>query len=105
MDENSPKSRLAATLLAAFLGIFGIHRLYLEKTVTAVVMLTMGVSGLLTFWYLEQGFGDERGFIPLIAVGIWAFVDFILAVSGKMRDKDGKLVKKWRNPQTQAPED
>jgi TM2 domain-containing membrane protein YozV len=105
MDENSPKSRLTTTLLAVFLGIFGIHQLYLEKTVTAVVMLTMGVSGLLTFWALERGFGDERGFIPLIAVGIWAFVDFILAVSGKIRDKDGKLVKKWRNRQIQTPED
>ena len=105
MDEYSPKSRLTTTLLAVFLGIFGIHRLYLEKTVTAVVMLTMGVSGLLTFWALEQGFGDERGFIPLIAVGIWAFVDFILAVSGKMKDKDGKSVKKWRNQKTHTPEE
>ena len=102
MDENSPKSRLTTTLLAAFLGIFGIHRLYLEKTVTAVVMLTMGVSGLLNFWALEQGFGDERGFIPLIAVGVWAFVDFIFAVIGKMRDRDGRLVKRWRNRETRA---
>jgi TM2 domain-containing membrane protein YozV len=44
MEEISSKSRLTTTLLAVFLGVFGIHRLYLEKTVTAVVMLTMGVS-------------------------------------------------------------
>ena len=105
MDENSPKSRLTVTLLAAFLGIFGIHRLYLEKTVTAVVMLTLGVSGLLTFWALVQGFGDERGFIPLIAVGIWAFFDFIFAVIGKMKDKDGKIIKRWRSGKRQTPDE
>lgn len=105
MEEVSPKSRLTTTLLAALLGIFGIHRLYLEKIVTAVVMLTLGVSGLFTFWYLEQGFGDERGFIPLIIVGVWAFVDFIVAVIGKMRDKDGKVIKRWRGRKTQAPEE
>jgi TM2 domain-containing membrane protein YozV len=102
MEEISSKSRLTTTLLAVFLGVFGIHRLYLEKTVTAVVMLTMGVSGLLTFWALEQGFGDEGGFIPLIAVGVWAFVDFIFAVTGSMKDKDGKVIKKWRNRKVQA---
>jgi hypothetical protein len=65
-------------------------------------MLTLGVSGLLTFWALEQGFGDERGFIPLIVVGVWAFVDFIVAVIGKMKDKDGKVIKKWRRWKTQT---
>jgi len=35
------------------------------------------------------------GLVLLIAVGIWAFVDFIVAVVGSMRDKDGKLIQKW----------
>ena len=87
--DISPKSRLAATLLTWFLGIFGAHRFYVGKTGTAVVMLLLGIVGWATIWIF--GFG----FIFFIAVGIWAFVDFIFAVTGHMRDKEGKLIQKW----------
>jgi len=72
MEEISPKSRLATTLFAFFLGEFGAHRFYLGKIGTAIAMLvTMG------------------------GLGIWAFVDFILAVAGIMKDKEGKPIKNW----------
>lgn len=75
MEENiSNKSRLTVTLLAWFLGIFGAHRFYLKKTGTAVLMLLTG-GGL----------------------GIWALIDFIMAVSGQMKDKEGNLIKNWEN--------
>ena len=89
MEEISPKSRLAVTLFAWFLGIFGAHRFYLGKTGTAVVMLILGILYFSTVWF----FGI--GFIFLIAVGIWALVDFIMAVAGAMKDKDGRPIKKW----------
>jgi len=72
MEEVSPKSRLATTLLAFFLGGFGAHRFYLGKIGTAIAML-LTAGGL----------------------GIWALVDFIFAVSGIMKDKEGKLIKNW----------
>jgi TM2 domain-containing membrane protein YozV len=86
--DISTKSRLATTLLAWFLGIFGAHRFYIGKTETAVVMLVLGIAGLATVWVFA-------GIPILIAVEIWAFVDFIFAVTGNMRDKEGKLIKKW----------
>jgi len=68
----SPKSRLAATLLAFFVGELGVHRFYLGKNGTGLLMLfTLG------------------------GVGIWALIDFIVIVCGNMRDKDGLLVKDW----------
>ncbi len=70
--DVSPKSRLAVTLLAWFLGGFGIHRFYLEKIGTGILML-------LTFGGL----------------GIWALIDFIMAVCGVMKDKDGKPIVNW----------
>jgi hypothetical protein len=70
--DVSPKSRLAVTLLAWFLGGFGAHRFYLGKIGTAIAMLfTMG------------------------GLGIWSLIDFIYAVSGNMKDKEGKLIKNW----------
>ena len=71
--DISPKSRLATTLLAWFLGEFGAHRFYLGKIGTAILMLfTLG------------------------GLGIWALIDFIIAVTGNMKDKEGKLIKDWQ---------
>jgi len=76
-------------LFAWFLGIFGAHRFYIGKTETAVTMLVLGLIGFATLWLFPLGM------ILLIVVGIWAFVDFIIAVTGNMRDREGKLIQKW----------
>ena len=89
MADVSEKSRLATTLLAWFLGIFGAHRFYLGKTGTAIVMLILGIVGWATTWVWGLGF------IFIAAVGIWALIDFIFAVAGKMKDKEGNLIENW----------
>jgi TM2 domain-containing membrane protein YozV len=75
-SENiSSKSRLAAALLCFFLGVFGVHRFYLRKTWTAVLMiLTLG------------------------GLGIWTLVDLIFIVTGSFRDREGKRVYNWLEP-------
>ncbi|MFC1938904.1 NINE protein [Chloroflexota bacterium] len=115
MEEISPKSRLTATLLAVFLGVFGAHRIYLERTLSAGVMLILGISGssilgvVLSVRFYSVGpqvlmvpagigfigVGILASIIIFAVAGVWAFVDFILIVCGKMKDKDGKPVKKW----------
>ncbi|MDH5696554.1 MAG: TM2 domain-containing protein [Dehalococcoidia bacterium] len=72
MEEVSPKSRLATTLFAWFLGEFGAHRFYLGKIGTAILML-----------------------ITLGGLGIWALIDFIMVVAGIMKDKEGRPIKNW----------
>ncbi len=74
-SDISSKSRLAVTLLAVlpgYFGIAGVHRFYLGKIGTGIAML-------LTFGGL----------------GIWTLIDFIMAVSGTMKDKEGKYIKNW----------
>jgi len=91
MAEISSKSRRATVLLALFLGIFGAHRFYIGKTRTAIVMLILSILYLATvrFWGMIM-------VIPLAIVGLWAFIDLIFAVFGIMKDKEGKLIKKWK---------
>ena len=72
IEGVSSKSRLAVTLLAFFLGGLGIHRFYLGKIGTGIAML-LTIGGL----------------------GIWTLIDFIMAVAGAMKDKEGKLIKNW----------
>jgi len=88
----STKSRLATTLLALFLGAFGAHRFYVGKVGTAIVMLMLGLVGfliLLTIWL------SPIGLAFMVAVGIWAFVDFILSLVGRFEDDSGLTIEKW----------
>ena len=72
-DERSPKSRFVALLLCFFLGWLGVHRWYVGKKGTAILMpLTLG------------------GFF-----GIWVLIDVIYIACGVFRDKDGARVLQW----------
>jgi len=90
MEELSSRSRLATVLLALFLGIFGVHRFYIGKTRTTIVMLILSILYIVTvrLWGIFM-------VIPLAMAGLWAFIDFIFAVSGIMKDKEGRLIKNW----------
>jgi len=60
------KSWIAALLLCFFVGVLGIHRFYVGKIGTGILML-------ITF----GGFG------------LWTLIDLILIVVGKFSDKQG----------------
>lgn len=59
------KSKIAAALLAFFLGTFGVHKFYLGRTGAAVTMLVCGTIG----WLL---------ILPGLAMAVIAFVEFII---------------------------
>ena len=105
-EDVSPKSRLAVTLLAVFVGWLGAHRFYMGKIGTAVIMLLLGVAAAVCYfgmmfvtitgsdeaeapllWFLFWGLSGLFG----MAVGIWALIDFIIAVTGNFRDSQGKI--------------
>ena len=71
--EMSERSRLVAVILCVIVGVLGIHRFYVGKTGTGIVMiLTLG------------------------GLGIWVLVDLIMLLVGAFRDKQGKLVLNWQ---------
>ena len=69
-DERSEKEFVATLLLAFFLGSLGVHRFYVGKTGTGVVML-----------------------LTLGGVGIWTLIDFITIAVGKFTDAEGKPIR------------
>ena len=104
--DVSPKSRLATSLLAWFLGYFGAHRFYTGKIGTAVIMLMMGVLSGACWFGGFLGVLDEDRAEPIFglwliagllyfAVWVWMIIDFIIAVTGNFRDSQGKIIKKW----------
>lgn len=66
----SEKGFVPTILLCFFLGAFGIHRFYVGKIGTGILML-----------------------LTLGGIGIWTLVDFIIIVTGSFRDGDGLLIK------------
>ena len=71
----SKKSRLVALLLCFFLGALGVHRFYVGKVGTGILML-----------------------ITLGGCGLWLLIDLILIVVGSFKDKQGLRVFRWTEP-------
>jgi TM2 domain-containing membrane protein YozV len=67
----SESNWLTALLLCLFLGALGVHRFYVKKTGTGILML-----------------------LTLGGFGIWALIDFIMIVCGKFTDKSGRILSK-----------
>ena len=70
VEERSDKGFLYTILLCFFLGIICIHRFYVGKVGTGILML-----------------------LTLGGFGIWVIVDFILIVVGKFHDSEGRVIK------------
>ena len=62
----SSKSMVPAALLCFFLGAFGIHRFYVGKIGTGILMI-----------------------ITLGGLGIWTLIDFVMIIVGSFKDKEG----------------
>lgn len=66
----SEKGFVPTVLLCFFLGTFGVHRFYVGKIVTGILMI-----------------------VTLGGLGIWTLIDFIMIVIGNFKDSKGLLIK------------
>lgn len=83
---QQPKSKIAAALLAFFLGSFGVHNFYLGYTSRAIWQLGLYCFGWATSFFVI-------GIPFVIAVQIWAFVEFVLILLGaSIFDRDARGV-------------
>ena len=73
--EFSPRSRLVALLFCIVFGWIGVHRFYVGKIGTGMLMVVT--------------FGG---------CGIWMLIDLILIAAGSFRDKEGRRVFRWTEP-------
>ena len=65
------KGMVPAALLCFFLGFLGIHRFYVGKTGTGILMiLTLG------------------------GLGIWQLIDLVMIIVGNFKDKEGRTLQR-----------
>ncbi|WP_142417143.1 TM2 domain-containing protein [Bartonella massiliensis] len=76
--SQSDKSRLAIALVCWFFGLLGIHRFMAGKVGTGIVMLLMTITC-----------------VGLLVTIPWAFIDFIVILSGYFRDDNGDKITNW----------
>ena len=69
-EQVSDKGYVPAILICLFLGGLGVHRFWVGKIGTGILML-------LTFGGL----------------GIWALIDLVMIITGKFTDKEGRVIK------------
>jgi len=65
--SESDKRMVPALLLCFFLGFLGVHRFYVGKVGTGILML-----------------------VTAGGVGIWVIVDFVMICVGSFKDKEGR---------------
>lgn len=122
-SENvGDKSKVASGLLGLFLGGFGAHNFYLGRYVKAIIQLCMTVCSIILFvigsakiaseiiargWENADAITDAQlteltnlfggfftvGYLLIVAVGIWAFIEAIMCFCGAMKDGKGKKLK------------
>ncbi len=69
--EMSDKGFVPALLLCFFLGVLGVHRFYVGKIGTGILML-----------------------LTLGGFGIWQIIDFVLIAVGSFTDKEGRQLRR-----------
>jgi TM2 domain-containing membrane protein YozV len=77
-EAVSDRLVLPAFLLAFFVGVFGVHRFYVGKTGTGVLMLLLTLT-----------------LIGSIITVVWATIDWILIVCGAFYDAEGRRLTVW----------
>lgn len=80
---NEGKSQIVAYLLLILLWGFGVHRMYLGRYVSGILMLVLWGLGWLTAAILI-------GWIPIGFVCLWAFIDLFL-IPGMIRDDNAVI--------------
>ena len=96
------KSKIVAALLAFFLGSFGVHDFYLGNkrngfikllgTLVGIALMIIGIAGAATT--TASGLAALPalaiiGYILILGISIWAFVDFIRILTGSYQPVDG----------------
>ena len=98
--SRSDKKKVVAALLCLFIGPFGVHRFYVGKVFTGILMI---VFALLIPLYVFTSLADLANLALVIerlyhtseldglwVIWIWAIIDFVRIIKGSFGDKENR---------------
>lgn len=86
--EANRSSVLVAYIIWFFLGLFGLHRMYLGRWVSGLLMLALHGLSWLT-WYIAIGV------VGFALLGLWWLIDALL-IPGMVRRANNALIDRLR---------
>ena len=87
-----PKNWMATLLLCIFLP--GIHRLYVGKIGSGLLMIILIIAAIFTSFYFWLYDGSFAGYITWVPYYIWWLVDLVGICRGKFTDAQGFMLRK-----------
>lgn len=97
--KSGGKSKIAAALLAFFLGGFGVHRFYMGQkkqgfmqlggTLIGIALIVIGLLSAVDTESVSIPVLAIVGYLLVLGVSIWAFVDFIRILTGGLEPEEG----------------
>jgi TM2 domain-containing membrane protein YozV len=82
--RRSDKKKVVAALLCFFVGVLGVHRFYVGKVFTGILMIVVLLLPLLiipNMMMKDFNFG---------MLWIWAIIDFVRIIKGSFGDKENR---------------
>ncbi len=100
IEQVSDKERVIVLLLSWFLGMLGIHRFYVKRKKSAIVMFVLFVAVVGKFivflWNPADMIYVLVVLIPFyLVLLIWSGADTVCILIGEFKDGDGLKIKKW----------
>jgi TM2 domain-containing membrane protein YozV len=83
VEYISDKNRMVALLLALLVGVFGVHRFYVGKTGTGLLMVLLDLT-----------------LIGFAVTGIWSIIDAVFIALGEFTDANGDKLVEWDLPKS-----
>ena len=84
-----PKRAVTTIWLLLLLGLLGVHRFYVGKIITGIIMLVLTTLGFLSGISYTNNPIIQKLLLSFIVVGVWWVIDFIRIVMGFFSDKKG----------------
>jgi len=93
-NQSSGEKKLTMFLLCWLFGIFGVHRFYTGKYLTAGLQLLLPtLIGLIWAFEARSLWPVSIGAMALLL--LWWVIDFVRIIMGKFTDKEGKPIIDW----------
>ena len=89
--SSSDKKKVVAALLCLFIGPLGVHRFYVGKVGTGILMIGYAIPVIsYEVTLMANSANYEIEWEGLVLLWLWAIIDFVKIIKGSFGDKENR---------------